>query len=408
MLPIARKENYLAGRQTIWRNANFVILLISGAVISFGSKIYELALPLILYHYTASPIVMSTMRGIEFLPNFALAMFIGVLVDRANKKKWSLWTILLQIGLLLLLFFSIEAGNVSLNMFYICGFLLMTFNYAFFNARMSIVKQSLPTEYLTSANAAFNFITTFISIMGPALTGLILMFSSLHTGLLLTALAMIFSFVILLFLKVQEEPQLIKNQGFWIEFKEGWKELYKNKILWVVTMAVVFLNSTSGMVDATIIFFAKDILKLNDGELGILLSSIGFGGLVGSLIVGYVRSKWSTGKIIVVTTLLLGFTYFLLFICDSIIMIGLALALYGLFSTISAVSIWTFRQETTPQHLIGRISGITGSLFKLGMPFAIFASGWISELASPSIVFLFACIGNIGIFIVCRASLLWK
>lgn len=397
-----------AKKQTVWNHSNFIILLVSGAVIAFGSKIYELALPLILYQFTNSPVVMSTMRGIEFLPNLLLAMFIGVLVDRARKKVWSLWTLLFQIIILLILYFSIQSGQHSPLLFYNCGFLLMTFNYAFFNARMSIVKQALPTELLTSANASFNFISTFIGIMGPALTGLILMLSSLHFGLLLTALSFVFAFIILCLLTTEESTSYPIKGGFWRELKEGWIELYHNQTLLLISIAVIFLNSTAGMVDTTIVFYSKDVLKLSNSELGILLSSTGLGGLIGSLVVGKVRKIWSTGVITTVTTLLIGFTYLIIFLSSSYYLMALALFLEGIFSTICNVCIWTFRQESTPQHLIGRISGITGSVFKLSMPFAIFGAGWISELADPSKVFMIAFIGNCLIFIFCRFSLLWK
>ncbi|MFD1737096.1 MFS transporter [Bacillus salitolerans] len=397
----------LRSRPSIWKNVNFIILLLSGSIMTFGSKIYELALPLILYQFTHSAVTMSTMRGIEFLPNLFLAMFIGVFVDRADKKRWTLWSIFLQIILLIILYLSVQYGKPSPILFYICGFLLMTFNYAFINARMSIVKQALPTSMLTSANASFNFVHTFIGIMGPALTGLILMLSSLYTGLLITVIAFSISFFILLLLKTEAEQSVQKKEGFWRELKEGWIELYRNKALWLITLAVIFINSTAGMVDTTVIFFAKDVLDLSNAELGLVLSSAGLGGLIGSFFIGKVRNYFGTGAIVTITTLLIGFSYFILFMASSSFILAIGLFFNGLLSTICSVSIWTYRQESTPHHLIGRISGITGSVFKLSMPFAIFSAGWISELINPSHVFMLAFIGNVMIFVCCRFSRLW-
>jgi predicted MFS family arabinose efflux permease len=397
-----------ARTETAWQNSNFIILLISGAVMAFGNKIYELALPLILYKATSSAVSMSTMRGIEFLPNLLLAMFIGVLVDRVRKKRWSLWMVFLQGVILFILFLTIQYSQPPTIIFYISGFLLMSFSYAFFNARASMVKLALPNEMLTSANASFNLVSNFIGIMGPALTGLILMLSSLHVGLLITAISFMFSFVILLFVRADENIGLSRKEGFWKEWKEGWIELYRNRTLFLVTVAVVFLNCTAGMVDTTIIFFAKDSLKLTDGQLGLLLSTLGIGGLMGSLVIGWVRSKWSTGVVTTVTTLLLGFTYLLMFFAENAYTLGIALLLNGILGTISSLCIWTFRLESTPHHMIGRITGITGSAFKIGMPFAIFAAGWISELANPSWVFLLSFAGNLLIFAFCRFSPLWE
>jgi len=170
----------LPTKSSIWMHPNFLVLFISGAMITFGNKIYELALPLILYQWTSSSVAMSTMRGIEFLPNLLLAMFIGVLVDRVRKKQWSLWAVLFQVIILFLLYFLSIRSEPSMVIFYIGGFLLMTCNYAVGNARVGMVKHTLPNEMLTSANASFNFITTLIGIMGPALTGLVLVLPRLQ------------------------------------------------------------------------------------------------------------------------------------------------------------------------------------------------------------------------------------
>ncbi|OPA79269.1 MFS transporter [Paenibacillus selenitireducens] len=393
--------------KSIWLHPNFLVLFLVSGIITFGNRIYELALPLILYELTESSVTMSTMRGIEFLPNLLLAMFIGVMVDRVHKKRWSLGSILLQILVLLALFTAIQFGHPSIFVFYIAGFFLMTFGYAFSNARVSMVKQALPKEMLTSANASFNFITTLIGIMGPVITGLILMLPKLHEGLFITAIAFIFAFVILLFLKSEEIPVTSQRAGFWRELGEGWRELRSNRPLWLITITVIFLNSTAGMVDTTIIFLAKDTLRLQNYELGLVLSMAGVGGLLGSFVISWFRRKFRVGVLIAWTTLIVGITYLMMFFAHSAILLGMSLFFNGFFETISIVSIWTFRQETTPHQLIGRISGITGSLFKLGMPFAIMGAGWISQLADPSMVFAIACVGNILIFFGCRHSTLW-
>lgn len=395
---------------SVWQSPAFMILLAAGAVMALGNKIYELALPLILYDLTRSSVVMSTMRGIEFLPNLLLAMFIGVLVDRVRKKRWSLTAIALQMVILVGLYFSIEAGNSSTLLFYISGFLLMTFGYAYSNARVAMVKHSLPQSMLTSANASYNFVTTFVGIAGPALTGILLMLPKLHFALLLTAIAFVFAFATLSFIRTDEQvrPRAAISAGFWKELHAGWTGLRTNRLLWCMTVAVIFLNSTSGMVDTTIIFFAKDVLNLDNAQLGIVFSAAGVGGLAGSMLIGRLRRYFAVGQLITLSSLCVGLTSLVFYWSDSAYVLAVGLFLYGCFETVSTVSIWTFRQETTPYELIGRVSGITGSIFKLGMPFAIMASGWISEFSSPRTVFLITLAGNLLIFTGCMASPLWR
>ncbi|SFF05500.1 Na+/melibiose symporter [Paenibacillus algorifonticola] len=403
-LPLSQQQSHT----TIWGHRNFLILFFTSGIIAFGNKIYELALPLILYDLTQSAVAMSTMRGIEFLPNLLLAVFIGVLVDRVHKKNWSLASILLQMLVLLGLYAALAYSEPSLYVLYAGGFLLMSFGYAFSNARVAIVKQAIPTELLTSANVSLNFITTLIGIIGPVLTGLMLMLPRLHDGLFVTAVAFGFAFILLLFLKSNEQPRAQRHTSFWKELLEGWRELRRNRLLWLITLTVIFLNCASGMVDTTVIFYAKDALLLSNFELGLVWSAAGVGGLLGSFIISWLRRRLKVGTLITLTTLCLALTYLMMYLSHSAIMLGASLFLNGWFETISVVCIWTFRQETTPQHLIGRISGITGSLFKLGMPFAIAAAGWISVFTAPSIVFLVAMLINLILFVCCRFSPLWE
>lgn len=392
---------------SIWRNRPFLILFMTSTFLACGAKVYEMALPLILYDMTQSPVTMTTMKSIEFLPNLLLAMFIGVFVDRFSKKRWSQWMVFGQMVLLFLLYGLTETGHAQVIHYYIAGFLLMTFNYGFNNARVSMIKQVVPTPLLTSANARFSFMSTFIEIMGPAITGFILLLSSLHAGLFITGLAYLLALLAISLLERTDAPVQAKGD-FWTEFKAGWRELLANRPLWLITLLVIFLNATSGMYDAMIIFFAKDHLKLDNSQLGLVLSIAGVGGLLGSTVVARLRRRFPIGRIMGVTILLLGVSYSLMVFAQSAWVLCLSLFLTGFISTIENICIWTFRQETTPAHLIGRISGITGSIFKLGIVFSIYGSGWMTLWLGPWIVFLTAAIGNVLIFLVYRRLSLWR
>lgn len=394
--------------QSLWKNTNYIILFLSSTVLAFGNKIYALTLPLTLYKLTKSSVAMSTMRGIEFLPNLCLALFIGVLVDRVNKKRWSLWSIFVQIIILLTLYLLTDHHVIHVWIYYISGFFLMTFGYAYSNAQAGLVKQVLPSHLLTSANVSLNFIMTLIGIMGPTLTGVILMLSNVYDGLLFTAAAFILSFVVMNFLKfeVQKPPQR-QTGAFFSELKEGWIELRRNRPLWMMTLMVIFFNSTAGMVDTTVVFYAKESLHLKDALLGLAFSMAGVGGLVGSLIVNPAKKVYTNGVIITVNTLFIGISYSIIFFFKNVYGLSIGMFLEGVFSIIASICIWSYRQESTPHHLIGRVTGLTGSIFKLGMPFAIFFAGWLIKWFNPSFIFLLCCLINVLLFLACRFSHFW-
>nr|WP_281378727.1 MFS transporter [Paenibacillus phyllosphaerae] len=178
--------------------------------------------------------------------------------------------------------------------------------------------------------------------------------------------------------------------------------------MWQMTLFVVFLNATTGMVDTTVIYYAKDSLRLGNGELGLALSAAGSGGLLGSFMISPLRRRYRLGVILTVTTLLTGIAYLLMIAGRHPVTLAAGLFLEGLLGAISTVCVWTYRQETTPHRLIGRINGITGSAFKLAMPAAIFAAGWMSQLAQSEWVFIAAAFANVILFLVCRFGNLWR
>lgn len=393
---------------SIWKNRNFLVLFFSGSIILFGGKVYELALPLILYELTHSSVVMGAMRGIELLPNLLLAMFIGVLVDRVNKRRFMLLSIFVQFVLLVGLYVLIKNGTAGVWLFYLVGFLLMTFNYSYENLRVSITKHVIPRELLTSANSKFSMNTTLLTVLGPMISGFILFLSDLKDGLLITAAAMGVAMLISLLVRMEESDAPRPNTTFLTDLKAGWQEVRRNKPLWQITTVVACTNGTAGMFLAMIVFFAKDVVGMTNYELGLVMAASGVGGFLSTFVTGWVRKTFSTGKLLGLNILALGFIYAAMYWTTSVWSIAAVLFLYGAMGTIQAIVVWTVRQESTPAEMIGRVTGLTGSIFKLAAPFTMFGSGVLAYTIGTQWVFLISGLANLLLFAVYTRLTLWR
>lgn len=391
-------NNEKGGEMSIWKHKNFLILFISGAMVSLGGRVYELALPLIVYDLYPSTTVMGVVKALDILPNLLLAMFIGVLVDRSRKKLFIQLATFVQVIFLVALFIAITTNSITLFLFYTSVFILKTFNYSYQNVRTTIVKNVVPQKLLTPANASFQFISTILTIMVPTITGFLLLLSDLKIGLIITAGGLLIATLINQFLVVENDHQVSKGR-FLENFKAGWEELLSNRPLCLLTILVVFTNTTEAMIFSMLVFFAKDTLHLNSSIIGLVFSVAGVGGILGSVIVTYLKEKLSTGKVLGYMIFFTTISYFLFYIAKNEYYLSLALFLEAFFGTIYVVCIATLRQEMTPHHLIGRISGITGSLYKIGAVISILISGWVSNYIGISNVFLIAAITNLLIFI---------
>lgn len=335
---------------------------------------------------------MASMRTAELLPNLLFAAFIGVLVDRVNKKKWMIWMVGSQTLLLFSLVYLVKSNFHVLNLYYIIGFLLMTFNYGYFNVQTSLTKLSVASCHLTSANAKFTFVETFVSVMGPALSGLIFLLADLSDGILITAISYLICLGLLYQLKLEDKADSKTDGHFLKDLHEGWTAFRTNRDLWMMSLFVIFLNCTMTVVGTTVIFFAKDNLHLPSSLLAIVFSVSGIGGLTGSLWVDRLRRRLGLGAIFGLAASLNCIAYLGLYLAEDLTMLTVSLFIIGIAISLHNISVYTFRHEQTPARLMGRISGITGTLFRIGMPVTMYLSGWMIMWWGTSSIFISAAI----------------
>lgn len=396
-------------KASIWDYKEFTFLLIASLLLSIGNKIYELLLPLIMYDLSGgSSIVMTSMRTAELLPNLFFGIIIGIIVDRVNKKKWAMWMIFIQAVVLIGMYGLFGVQLYKPILFYFFGFILMTLNYGFFNTQVSLIKLSVPLPMLTSANAKFSFIETFVGIMGPVFLGIVLLVANKEQGLLITVLLYVLAYLLIMNLSVNEPVKKANKTSFWLDFKEGWDVFRNNKALKTMTLFILFINCTMIVVSNTVLIFGTADLHLANSILSILLSAAGVGGLIASLTIHRLRIRFKLGILFGVAIVGNSFAYLGFYLTDNLFLFALFLCINGFSTTIYIICAYTFRHEQTPAEFMGRIGGLTGSLFRIGMPISMLISGWMISWWGTSSIFISSALMNILIFILYRRSILWK
>lgn len=374
---------------SLWSHGQFRRLFASTTSFTLGSQIYQLGMPLILYELTRSAAAMTAMRAVELLPNLLLAMFIGVWVDRIDRGRWARLAIAGMVLLMGAQALMLQQGAAALPFFFATAFVLMTLNYLYAICRMGMLKEILPAELLLPATAQLTVVGQVFAVLGPALAGG-LMAWKLELGLWLPMLAMLLSGWLLRDLRLEKRVQ---NPGnFWAEWRSGWRVLVDNRPLWHMAWLVVLINGSQGVVDVIFLFRARDQLQLGLGELGLLYGLAGVGGVVGGLVCSRLRRRFGLGRLMAMELLLEAACIGILAWGDSLPLLLLALVGSSFGSVIGSVCVWGYRQESTDGQYIGRISGLTGSIFKLLMPFTLVVSGMMTG-SLPLAWLLSACAG---------------
>lgn len=193
-----KNEEIITMEKSLWRNKSFLVLMSTALIVGFGQKVYGVILPLIVYHMTGSSKMMGIMRAIEFLPNLLFALFIGIWIERFDKKIWSVSTLFLQSLFLLLVYVVLMTNGDHIYFLYLLVFLISTCSYCYYISQNLILKQSIDACHINLATARLSGVNNFFDTIGPVISGVALFFVSLKAPIvvlvLLFALATFFYF----------------------------------------------------------------------------------------------------------------------------------------------------------------------------------------------------------------------
>ncbi|MFZ2988936.1 MFS transporter [Ideonella sp.] len=366
---------------TLARHPGFRRLYLSSISFALGTQVYQLALPLIFYELTRSAAVMSSLRAVELLPNLLLAMFIGVWVDRVDRGRWARRAMTGMVALMALQLGLLPQGAAVLPLFFVCAFLLMTLNYVYAICRMGLVKEMLPAELLLPATGQLTVVSQVAQVVGPALAGL-LVAHSLSLGLWVPMTALLLAAVLLQGLDLPARPFV--SAGFWQDWWEGVQVLRANRPLWQLAWLVVLINASAGVVEVLFLFRARDSLQLAPPVLGLLYGLAGLGGVLGGLVCSRLRQHFGLGPLMTLALAVEAASMLILAWAEALPLLVAGLAINSLAAVVGNVCVWGYRQESTASQHIGRVSGLTGSLFKLAMPLTLLVSGQLAQTDSLS------------------------
>jgi MFS family permease len=375
-------------KQNIWKSSAFVTLFSSALLVAFASKVYDLALPLLVYELTQSAKWMGWMRAVEFLPNLLLALFIGVWVDRVDKKRWSQQMLIGQALMVILSFSAVQWMSQPLWVLFPAAFLMMAFNYGYHNARMAMLKRALPQNMQNTATARMSSLYSFMETVGPVLSGVLLLMAAIHYALLVVAAMLVLAYWQLD--RLDEQPPLNQNsQSFFASLSDAWSVFVGSRTMVLITLAVMVINTTGSVFWIQAIYFAKAELTLNSVQVSYLVAASGVGGMFGSFTADIVRQKMGLGRLLILSIALEAIGFLFPIVWPTLWGLGLGFLWVSAVGLYSTICIWSFRQEAFDEKWLGRIAGITGSLFKLLMPLGLAASGyWVEGLGVTSLFLL--------------------
>jgi MFS family permease len=397
-----------AARSILGLSRPFVAYLGSSFISQSGDKLYAFALPWVAYELTHSAFVLGTLYATEVIPVLLFGAFIGVYVDRMDRRRVLLGADLLRAVLLAMLPLLALTGLLRLWQLYIVAFALALLALASEVTIIAILPELARSDN-TKANAAFQFVTSGAEFAGPALAGVaIALLGGLNT-LWLDVLSFGATFLVTWrLLTFQRLPAQTQVGLLFSELKEGLRWLWKASVIKMLSVQAMLGNLGLGMVSAVLLYYLRTSLSLSAELSGLDYAMIGVGGVLGSLVIVPLARRFRRGALYsaLLTCGLLG--------RGAMVVLhwwwipGLSLALVAGCDVAWIVLSTSVRQERIPRQLMGRVLSFSRLLSNAAMPLGAVIGGFLAQSYDPQLVFLLAALTKGGEALIARFSAIRK
>ncbi|MTI48241.1 MAG: MFS transporter [Firmicutes bacterium] len=377
--------------KSLFRNSNFMLLWIGQSVSQLGTRLYSLAIMWYILERTGSSVAMGISVLCFTLPTVIIGPVAGVFADKYSKKKIIVVTDLLNGVIMLTLSYMVFRNNISLNVLYSMMALAACVSAVFSPAISSSYPLIVDEKNLTKANSLSQFTSRIISILGPAVAGILIAILNMWVLFFLNGISYIISSISESFItipKINEKKHMI-NQKFILRFKEGLGSVWSNKsVLYLVISGGIIINFFLAPLSVYFAIISENLGKGSTG-LGTIEASLSIGALIGSLIIltGIVKNKYRM-TIFGLTLEGVALVVFGGFV-ESYYLILLSQAALGFGVAFASVGISTLYQTLIPKEKMGRVMSIVGTLCSISVPLgALFGSWAISYYSIQSVLII--------------------
>lgn len=363
---------------------NFTLFWLSGSVSQLGSAMTSYALIIWAYQQTKSAMTVSLMSFSMYLPYICISIFAGAFIDRHSKKKIMLITDFMAAICTFVIFLLIVTNQFQIWHIYIVNMVIGFANSFQSPAQSVAVGIMIPKEEYARASGMNSFSNNLLTVATPMLAASLISVVGLKGILLIDVVTFLFAEgVLLFFIKIPEviNKHANKNQSIFAGCKEGVQFLCNHKGILFIVLSMACMNFFSRLTYENIL--SPMILARSGGNtqvLGIVTGMIGFGGILGGLLV--TLRKKSDNKIAEIFL-----TAAFSFLCGDLLMgVGRNVVLWSIAALAASVPIPfitaaqnVIMYEVIPREVQGRIFAVKNAIQFCTIPIGILLGGFLAD-----------------------------
>ncbi|WP_420120627.1 MFS transporter [Nakamurella sp.] len=350
-------------------------LLVASGAANLADGLQVIAVPWLASVLTRDPVQIALVTAATRLPWLLFSLPVGAITDRFDRRTLVAAADTARTGLLLLFAVLLalsgadESGapaHAGLLLIALYGLALLVglAEVVGDNSAQTLLPSIVPRARLETANGRLWAVETVTNqFVGPPLAGLLIA-AGLALPFVAGAGAYAIAAAVVFTIAGDFRPPAPQGQpagpraGLRREIGEGFRWLWRHRLLRSLAIALGVLNASSALATAVFVLFGQEVAGLDAAAFGLLLTGSAIGAVIGSFVAPWLTRRVRSGTALALSVVVLAVT-------DG--SIGLMSSFWPLWSLSLvagvAVVVWnvitvTLRQSLIPDRLLGRVNSV--------------------------------------------------
>jgi predicted MFS family arabinose efflux permease len=340
----------------LWFQRDYMLLWSGQVVSSLGSGMSGIAFPLLILVITGSPLVAGIAGALGALPYPIFSLPVGALMDRWDRKKVMIICDTVRAINIASIPIALYFGVLTVWQIYLNSFIEGS-AFVFFNiAEVAALPRVVDKAQLPAAAAQNEAAYGIVGLISPSVGALLFKSVSQLFPFIFDAISYSASIISLSLIKTRFQAERTKRETkLRGEIKEGLVWLWSRPLIRTMAFLTGGLNLVSSASFLTLILLAKR-LGADEPSIGVIFSIGAVGGIIGSIIGGFIQKRFSFGQVIIAAVWVDVLMFPLYLVAPNIVVLGAINAIMWMMNPVYNVVQFSYRLALIPDRLQGRVN----------------------------------------------------
>lgn len=328
-----------------------------------GSMVTAIALPVLVYRLSGSPLLTALVTALEAAPYLLAGLFAGALADRWNRQRVMVAADLVNAGLISSVPIAYWLGGLTVAQVLVVAFLVQGVATFFDGANFGALPVLVGRAQVAQANAAVWSASSLVELLVPALAGLALAVMNPATLLALDALSFAASALAIRgIIRAMSEQRAgrapLRPRVVFADIAEGVRFLVRHPGVRTMTIVGSIQSFAGGGFMALMVVWTDRVLHIGTSGLrfGLVYGAWGIGALAAASVLPRLLRRMQPAGITLYALPASAALGVVTPLMPTWPLAAIALLVWGSAYVLVIVNSISYRQQVTPEHLLGRVN----------------------------------------------------